>query len=154
MEDRITLPCVNSISGFENITVYADGGNIVIQSKKSEEVIPISQIQSFTLKKPGINGVLTIVTARSATAGVNLGFGVSAATGAQTVLLFKKARLEQAEQLRDYVMDCQSQQVAFSAAPPTAGSVANEIRGLKSLLDDGILTQEEFDAKKAQLLGL
>ena len=31
--------------------------------------------------------------------------------------------------------------------------VADEIRELKDLLDDGILTQEEFDAKKKQLLG-
>lgn len=29
-----------------------------------------------------------------------------------------------------------------------------EIRELKDLLDDGILTQEEFDAKKKQLLGI
>ena len=33
-------------------------------------------------------------------------------------------------------------------------SVVEEIRGLKGLLDDGILTQEEFDAKKRQLLGI
>lgn len=33
-------------------------------------------------------------------------------------------------------------------------SVADEIRSYKSLLDEGIITQEEFDAKKKQLLGL
>lgn len=32
--------------------------------------------------------------------------------------------------------------------------VADEIRELKDLLDDGILSQEEFDAKKKQLLGI
>ena len=32
--------------------------------------------------------------------------------------------------------------------------VADEIRELKDLLDDGILTQDEFDAKKKQLLGI
>jgi len=31
---------------------------------------------------------------------------------------------------------------------------ADEIRKFKGLLDDGIITQEEFDAKKKQLLGL
>ncbi|MER2172845.1 MAG: SHOCT domain-containing protein, partial [Psychrobacillus psychrodurans] len=31
---------------------------------------------------------------------------------------------------------------------------ASEIRKMKSLLDDGILTQEEFDTKKKQLLGI
>ena len=33
-------------------------------------------------------------------------------------------------------------------------SVADEILKLKELLDMGILTQEEFDAKKKQLLGI
>ena len=31
---------------------------------------------------------------------------------------------------------------------------ADEIRKFKGLLDDGIIAQEEFDAKKKQLLGL
>ncbi|WP_408610791.1 SHOCT domain-containing protein [Levilactobacillus tujiorum] len=33
-------------------------------------------------------------------------------------------------------------------------SVTDEIRKFKGLLDDGIITQEEFDAKKKQLLGI
>ena len=33
-------------------------------------------------------------------------------------------------------------------------SKAEEIKDYKSLLDSGIITQEEFDAKKKQLLGL
>jgi predicted Zn-dependent peptidase len=33
-------------------------------------------------------------------------------------------------------------------------SAADEILKLKSLLDSGILTQEEFDAKKKQLLNI
>ena len=37
-------------------------------------------------------------------------------------------------------------------APPL--SAADEIEKLASLLERGILTQEEFDAKKKQLLGL
>ena len=33
-------------------------------------------------------------------------------------------------------------------------SSADEIKKFKELLDSGIITQEEFDAKKKQLLGL
>ena len=33
-------------------------------------------------------------------------------------------------------------------------SSADEIAKFKKLLDDGVITQEEFDAKKKQLLGL
>ena len=35
-----------------------------------------------------------------------------------------------------------------------ATSVADEIRNFKSLLDDGIISQAEFDEKKKELLGL
>lgn len=37
---------------------------------------------------------------------------------------------------------------------PQASSSADEIKKFKELLDSGVITQEEFDAKKKQLLGL
>ena len=40
------------------------------------------------------------------------------------------------------------------AVTVNVSSSADEIRKYKTLLDDGIITQEEFDAKKKQLLGL
>lgn len=45
--------------------------------------------------------------------------------------------------------------VATGAAPsPSVGNVADEIKQLKELLDLGAITQEDYDAKKKQLLGL
>ena len=41
-----------------------------------------------------------------------------------------------------------------SKAAPDIVDAAEEIRKYKQLFDEGILTQEEFDAKKKQLLGL
>ncbi len=35
-----------------------------------------------------------------------------------------------------------------------SANVAQELRALKGLLDDGIISQEDFDAKKRELLGL
>lgn len=43
---------------------------------------------------------------------------------------------------------------AAKAAPAPAVSAAEELKKFKELLDMGIITQEEFDAKKKQLLGL
>ena len=40
------------------------------------------------------------------------------------------------------------------AAPTSVSEAADDLMKLKELLDAGILTQEEFDAKKKQLLGL
>lgn len=47
----------------------------------------------------------------------------------------------------------ESEKAALSAAAP-ANSAADELKKFKELLDMGIITQEEFDAKKKQLLGL
>ena len=44
------------------------------------------------------------------------------------------------------------EQIASTSAP--AISAADELKKFKELLDSGIITQEEFDAKKKQLLGL
>lgn len=41
-----------------------------------------------------------------------------------------------------------------SAIKENKVSAADELRSFKSLLDDGIITQDEFEAKKKQLLGL
>ena len=41
-----------------------------------------------------------------------------------------------------------------SSAPVLSTSPADEIKKFKELLDEGIITQEEFDLKKKQLLGL
>ena len=47
-----------------------------------------------------------------------------------------------------------NQKIDISSAAPVASSNADEIKKYKELLDAGIITQEEFDAKKKQLLGL
>jgi hypothetical protein len=49
--------------------------------------------------------------------------------------------------------DASAQQAAPQAAPPQQ-DVYVELEKLGQLKDQGILTQEEFDAKKKQLLGL
>lgn len=150
MEYKITLPCSN---GF---TLHASDGNIIVETKKEEETIPISNIQSFSLKEPGLSfGKIVFATAKAASAGIGLGLGVGAAVGAEKTFFFKKADLDTAKMLRDYVTGYDSHATQPAQAPEgMVVSVVDEIRGLKSLLDDGILTQEEFDLKKKQLLGL
>ena len=49
---------------------------------------------------------------------------------------------------------CDQSAAATEAPAPQAVSAADEILKFKQLLDAGVITQEEFNAKKAQLLGL
>jgi predicted Zn-dependent peptidase len=41
-----------------------------------------------------------------------------------------------------------------ASQPAAAGAIPEQIKKFKELLDMGAITQEEFDAKKKQLLGL
>ena len=52
------------------------------------------------------------------------------------------------------ISDEEFNRMQVASARPTAASAADEIKKFKELLDMGVITQEEFDAKKKQLLGL
>lgn len=153
MDDvEITLRCRR------NYILCAKGSNLIISHKKESETIPISKIQSVSLKEPGLlsDGVITFRTAQASTAGVNIGFGVSLAVGAEKTFCFEDCELCFASRLQTYITSYEEQQNV--PAPESGGakviSAADEIRSLKALLDDDIITREEFDAKKKQLLGI
>lgn len=57
-----------------------------------------------------------------------------------------------AKRLHDYLVEIKSAQQPQPVAAQT--SAADEIAKFKGLLDEGIISQEEFDAKKKQLLGI
>ena len=89
---------------------------------------------------------------------VNIGFGVNVASGGEQYFCYTKKNLDKARAINDYVTGYESRQASASAAQAvpsnTVVSVVDEIRGLKQLLDEGILTEAEFTAKKKQLLGI
>lgn len=144
----ITLKCMN---GF---TLHIKGANLIVETKRNEDTYPISKIQSFSLKEPRAisPGSITFRTAQAASSGVSLGLGISAALGSEQNFFFAKSELNTAIQIRDYISNFGTEKTTMSEGKVV--SVVEEIRGLKGLLDDGILTQEEFDAKKRQLLGI
>lgn len=61
-----------------------------------------------------------------------------------------------AKEVADYIQRKVSEVKRKSMGGTTvyAASAADELKKFKALLDDGIITQEEFDAKKKQLLGI
>ena len=65
--------------------------------------------------------------------------------------------LSNSDELKSYIMDYVSE---YKIENPVTNSnnnqpsQADELKKYKDLLDSGIITQEEFDAKKKQLLGL
>lgn len=142
-------------------TLTVRGNALVVIHKAEEQTFPIQNIQSFSVRKPGLGGCGSIIfkTAQAASFGVKLGFGIGAALGADHAFTFWAEEFDAACRLRDYIAGfIPPDQASDPIAPPPTErqvvSVVEEIRGLKGLLDEGILTQEEFDAKKKQLLGI
>ena len=61
---------------------------------------------------------------------------------------------QSAEQVRLALVGMIKDPLEEKNSQDTSISSADEIRKFKQLLDDGIITQEEFNVKKKQLLGL
>lgn len=136
------------------ITIHRKGFmNAVNQGLKGDKTIPYSSISAVQLKKPGLtNGYIQF----SVMGGNESRGGVFAATQDENTVMFAgKKTTQEMEELKQIVEDKirelhQPQQQ--SAAQPV--SDLDQLKKLKELLDAGIVTQEEFDAKKAQILNL
>jgi hypothetical protein len=103
---------------------------------KASEVIPVSTLTSVELKKPGINspGIWSLKLVRAN----NIDDEFSA--WPEPVL-------------RDFVSKVQMATAGPLASPATSKpSPIEQLKGLAELRDQGIVSEEEFQAKKAQLL--
>jgi len=75
--------------------------------------------------------------------------------GSENSFAFQLAKLDNekvnqaVEYIREKIKEARSPKAAAAALSP-----AEELKKFKELLDCGVITQEEFDAKKKQLLGL
>ncbi len=67
---------------------------------------------------------------------------------------YKTAYKNAQETLSALQLACESSNSSANATPQTSSTNIEDIREYKKLLDDGIITEEEFNAKKKQLLGL
>ena len=146
--------------GSSTLTLYAN--RIQTHIGKTSETIPLSAVLTFTVEEHSIGAcTVTVATAQAATATMNLGYGLASAVGGGNhQYQFPRTELPTAYKMRDYIANWSVAQGAATAPQPVQQIVeqkpspADEIRKYKGLLDDGIITQEEFEAKKKQLLGL
>ena len=98
--------------------------------------IPISKITSVSQLKSGFGGLLQDLSIAEGTV-VHVITNVGLPSAQEAIAAINQA------------------QAALSTPAPAAApaSQADELAKFKKLLDDGVLTQEEFDKKKAQILG-
>lgn len=79
--------------------------------------------------------------------------GVFAASSDENTITINSNENDTAEKMVAYIQE-KIKEARQPKVATAATSSADEIMKLKNLLDMGIITQEEFDAKKKQLLGL
>lgn len=125
-----------------NNAAYAITTDRIILAQKNligEEIssIELTRINDIKLKTGVIGGVVTF--------------------DAMTEKFNVYCNKEIARRIYDYAQQCikyaKSLVDTVAAQPKESGSF-DDLKKLKELLDEGIITQEEFDAKKKQILGL
>lgn len=120
---------------------------------KGDKEIILKSITGVQVKKAGL---VVLGYIQFSMMGGNEGRrGLTEATQDENTVTFDSSQNKIAEEVKNKVFELQQQAESKSVSQiinPLSG--ADEILKYKQLLDEGIITQEEFNAKKKQLLGL
>ena len=156
------LKCTNGI-----LRVYEDrvvisrstAMGFISQGLKGEKTFFYNDLSSIEYRKPSIfaNGYIKFITAgtRENTQSIRkIGWATEEALKDSNTLIlraFNKEVPKQSEELYNYILQRISECKLVSANSASISS-ADEILKFKKLLDQGIITQEEFEKKKKELL--
>lgn len=146
--DLPELPCITPKA------LKLTSSSLIFIEKKRNTTIPIQSIASFSNKKPSFmsNGMITIKLKKGSDSFVDIGgFGVG--FGSEMTAVYKPEYAELAGIYEKQVANWNSNP-APACQPDIAVPTINDLRALKQLVDEGVLTEEEFTAKKKQLLGI
>lgn len=118
------------------------------------KTIPMSSIQNIQFKKASafIKGFIQF----GILGGVEKQQGLTGAIDDENSIVFLEECNQKAEEIKNYIEKIILSRCNHSSSNQNADnfSVADEILKLKQLVDMGILTQDEFNSKKKQLLGI
>ena len=155
-------PYVFYFEGFSGDNLYVYEDRIVIQHKgllntmamgvHGDKTIFYRDLGSVQFKKCGfIPGQIqfSVVGGRESTRGY-----VAGTQDENTITFSDRNKNDEAERITDYILKRMREVKETPSVITSAPSAADELIKFKELLDLGIITQEEFQAKKKQLLGL
>ena len=143
MENRNPLEVLGAGAFTENQSLRVEGPSVIYTKGRNQTIIPIGSIKRVMLYTPSLfrgNGSLVFVTSE--------GFGA----GPLQLYFRDKGETEYAENIQKYIAEFQAN--SNTPTPSTVSCELDQIAKLKGLLDAGAITEEEFEAKKKQLLGL
>jgi hypothetical protein len=146
-----------------NGVVSFDGHFVTINRKgflaratvgKGEKRIPLASISGVQFKPAGamVNGFIQFTVPGGNERRSRFGHQSWDATKDENAVLFTKAQMPQFLALRGNIEQAIAARFAPQATTPVAPNPVEQIQQLAALRDQGILTQEEFEAKKSELL--
>lgn len=134
-----------------SVTIRRKGAlNFINQGLKGAKTIPFSSIRAIQLKKPGL---VTSGYIQFSIAGGNESKGglFDATTDENTVMFADKNTLRDMEELKSYI-ETKISELNNPVVKSNSLTGAEEIKQYKELLDQNIITAEEFEKKKNQIL--
>lgn len=126
--------------------IFKRGQNdlMIHKALRGETKVLYSQIQEIKFKEASLTstGYLQLSTPRSSMVGI-----LRTVDQPQNAVKFKREQNEEALKLKAEIEERMNNKT-------TSDYELNSLKDLKSLLDEGIITEEEFQAKKKQILGI
>ena len=136
-----------------NVTIEIKGFTNFLNKggSKGAKSIPIKAITAIQYKKPSFTTgyVQFAYSGSQETKG-----GTFSAVKDENTITFTQKEQTLAEEMIELIEEKRANAHSSNQASIQAISAADEILKFKQLLDEGILTQDEFDTKKKQLLGI
>lgn len=116
---------------------------------RGDTTVRYSEILGIKFSEPTrtSQGYLQLNTPRTSMLGV-----IRTVDQPQNAVMFKRDRLEDASEVKRFIEE-KLRSIAASE-PPLVASLPDQLRELKSMYDEGLVTESEYEAKRAQLLGI
>ena len=152
---KLTNNTNSTLRVYEDYITLTHAGVLNMLSKsgtKGEKRINYNAISAVEYKKATSNSAGVI---QFSIYGSDRGGGTFSAAQDENSILFDSGKNQLTQEIVDYIERRRTEISKPQAATVVqAASSAEELKKFKELLDMGIITQEEFEAKKKQLLGL
>lgn len=142
-------------------TVVVDDGTVKIKlgilntmGRGREKSIPIKSIISVQVKKAGIRQGYIYFQTIGGMDNISVKSVDDIIEEENSVIFNSPSKYKIAIKIKEYVEEYQSNYISTINTVSNNISSADEIKKFKQLLDDKIISQEEFDLKKKHLIGL
>lgn len=153
------------LQGVQGKTLVLEGKTVRITKKgwlfaaEREKTLPIRNISSVEVKKPGLLVSGYIQFSISGGQSLNSSYKVTGGTldavkDENSVVFGGEDNYRKALKIKKYIEKYSENQNMNDVVKVDSHSNADEIMKYKKLLDDGIISQKEFETKKKQLLEL